>query len=362
MANIPPVPPLTKLGFEDPVWVKWLNTLRQGVSTSVTALAINTANGFSGTVTPSGGGGSTVTLQVTASGILKGVAGQIRSAVAGVDYVASLAVNAPLTLSGGNTIGIPRSSGSVDGYLAATDFAAFNGKQPALGYTPLNAAANLSDLANIVTARANLSLGSMALQSSAAVAVTGGAIANVSISGTFSGASTWAGLQTYSTGIATVTLSATGTITPSTTAGIVGTTLGDNANTGSVGEYLESTVASGSAVSLVSGVIKDVTTLTLTAGDWDVWGNITLSPGATTVETVFQGGVSLVANTQATYPNHGCAFLVYCANATAFPFSSPTGVLRVNVAASQVVHLVVGATFTTSTNAAYGALCARRVR
>lgn len=51
---------------------------------------------------------------------------------------------APLTgggdLSSNLTLSIPAASSSVDGYLTKTDWATFNGKQAALGFTPINKA------------------------------------------------------------------------------------------------------------------------------------------------------------------------------------------------------------------------------
>jgi len=38
------------------------------------------------------------------------------------------------------TLSLPAASSSVDGYLTKTDWATFNGKQAALGFTPINKA------------------------------------------------------------------------------------------------------------------------------------------------------------------------------------------------------------------------------
>jgi hypothetical protein len=74
---------------------------------------------------------------------------------------ARFALSASSPLSYNNTTGaftIQQSSGSQSGFLSGTDWTTFNGKQSALGYTPLNTASNLSDLASVSTARSNLSL------------------------------------------------------------------------------------------------------------------------------------------------------------------------------------------------------------
>lgn len=57
--------------------------------------------------------------------------------------------------------------------------AAWNAKQAALGYTPLNPANNLSDVSSATAARSSLGLGTMATQSSSSVAITGGSLTNV---------------------------------------------------------------------------------------------------------------------------------------------------------------------------------------
>ncbi|HSE56804.1 MAG TPA: tail fiber domain-containing protein [Candidatus Paceibacterota bacterium] len=61
---------------------------------------------------------------------------------------------------------ISQAATGTSGYLSSTDWNTFNNKQAALGYTPLNVASNLSDLANASTARTNLGLGTLATLSS----------------------------------------------------------------------------------------------------------------------------------------------------------------------------------------------------
>lgn len=94
-------------------------------------------------------------------------------------------------------------------------------------------------------------------------------------------AQTFTAIKTFSAGAGAVTLSgstiamgggaisASGNITFSpTTAGIVGTTTNDAAPAGNVGEYIQS-LATGVSFG-ANGVAADATTISLTAGDWDV--------------------------------------------------------------------------------------------
>jgi hypothetical protein len=60
----------------------------------------------------------------------------------------------------------------------------------------------------------------------------------------------------------------------SSTSGIIGSTTNDSAAAGSVGEIISSSIVSGSAVSLSTGTAADLTSISLTAGNWMVWGNI----------------------------------------------------------------------------------------
>lgn len=85
--NLPPVPPLTSAGFSDPVWARWLKTLQQRVKLSISALAVKSANGFSGAVTTTSTASAEITLSTTVSGLVKGNAGVLQPATPFTDYM-----------------------------------------------------------------------------------------------------------------------------------------------------------------------------------------------------------------------------------------------------------------------------------
>ncbi len=88
----------------------------------------------------------------------------------------------------------------------------------------------------------------------------------------------------------------TPSVTFNSTSGIIGTTTNNNAAAGSVGEYVESVVSAVSAAS--STTFGDVTSISLTAGDWDVTLLINGNPAATW--TSFQYGISQTTGNSST--------------------------------------------------------------
>jgi hypothetical protein len=72
------------------------------------------------------------------------------SAGGGVPTSRTISTTSPLTgggdLSANRTIAIPQATSLVSGYLSNTDWAAFDGKQAALGFTPENVANKATDL------------------------------------------------------------------------------------------------------------------------------------------------------------------------------------------------------------------------
>ena len=156
----------------------------------------------------------------------------------------------------------------------------------------------------------------------------------------------------------------TGAISRSGAGGIQqeGTNTNDNAAAGQVGEYVESTVLAGSAVSLTSPNSSNVTTISLTAGDWDVSGVVVFSGAAGTQTTAALGGISTTSATLPAAGNAGHAVWSSLTIITAFSSSVSPGPVRMSLSGTTTVYLVAAAVFTTSTQSAYGHIHARRVR
>ena len=171
--------------------------------------------------------------------------------------------------------------------------------------------------------------------------ITGGSVNNAPVGNT-----------TPSTGAFT-TITATGTITPSQTNGIVGTTTNNNANAGSVGEFV---TATGSGVALTSGTAANITSISLTAGDWDVWGNIEFAPAGAT-QTILIAGLNTVSATQAATPFREVLQGTLTGNNSAWAPQQ-----RISLAGTTTVFLVGTSTFSGGTVAATGYIAARRAR
>lgn len=149
----------------------------------------------------------------------------------------------------------------------------------------------------------------------------------------------------------------------SSTSGIIGTTTNNNAAAGSVGELISSVILSGSAVSLTTATPANVTSISLTAGDWDVWAELWLSANAATLVTNISTGISQTSATLPTTPADGTSRsddpTSYGAGLVP---TLPVASCRISLASTTTVYFVVNATFTVNTLAAYGKIQARRRR
>lgn len=146
-----------------------------------------------------------------------------------------------------------------------------------------------------------------------------------------------------------------------------GTQTNDSASAGNVGELLSSTVVLGSAVSLTHATPADVTSLALTAGDWDVWSDIHFSGNSTTKVWYLVSGISATSATLPTAPGTFAANYVSADSFAIFnigftQFTANAGPLRISLASTTTYYAVTQAGFSTSTMSAHGILRARRVR
>lgn len=157
---------------------------------------------------------------------------------------------------------------------------------------------------------------------------------------------------------------ANGTAVVGLTAGqLAGTATNDNASTGNVGEYLSSSVSSGSPVAMTSGAAVNITSLSLTAGDWDVYGVVGAKGAGTTTINYWVGSIS---TTTGTIDNANDRRVATCLETTAFSFTAlytqQIGPARISLSGTTTIYLVTEAGFGVSTCSAYGILHARRRR
>lgn len=144
------------------------------------------------------------------------------------------------------------------------------------------------------------------------------------------------------------------------------TATNDNATAGNAGEYKSTVGTSGAPVTLVNNTGNNVVTLSLTAGDWDVWGTVYLTPGAGTTIGSAQVGAS---STSATVPATAGDFnSTYWGASGVIASSFPSSVtqeapkVRISLSATTNVFLAVNANFSGGALTTFGAIKARRAR
>lgn len=183
---------------------------------------------------------------------------------------------------------------------------------------------------------------------------------NVITAGAFTLAGAFASTFTF-TGATAVTFPTSGTLLTSAQPtinqpNIVGVTDGSNAAAGSVGEIISSNIVFGSAVALTSTLSKNITSIALTAGDWDVFGDVHVTPSA--ILTFFRGWINTVS---ATPPDVSLMSLSNPGGSNIGSCGWPVPSRRVSSAGATTVYLSAQCTFT-ATASGYGNIYARRVR
>lgn len=138
--------------------------------------------------------------------------------------------------------------------------------------------------------------------------------------------------------------------------GIKGTVTNDNAPTNAIGEYAQQTAT---GVSLTTGTPANVTSVSLAAGDYEVWGTVSFVGGAGCVPTALQCGSN---TTSATFGGNGTSSLLQLTFGTASSNILPIPRQRFSLASTTTVFMVGQGTFTGGTMTANTALNWRRIR
>jgi hypothetical protein len=143
---------------------------------------------------------------------------------------------------------------------------------------------------------------------------------------------------------------------------IRGSATNDSAGTGMVGEFVESVVAATNCPATTQ--YGDLTSISLTAGDWDISTFALFQINGATWSRV-TAGASVTSGNSATGLTDGstkadCAFASSSTTPTEVPISVP--LVRMSLSATTTVYLKYRATFTAGTPQAAGSIRARRVR
>lgn len=140
---------------------------------------------------------------------------------------------------------------------------------------------------------------------------------------------------------------------------LLGTSSNDSASSGNVGEYVTNQKARASAAALTSSGITVISSISLTAGDWDVWGIMGYNGTSSNASIVASWGTSSTAlagldsNAEAALGNINVSTIDNVLNV---PMS------RVSLAATTTYYMNAYAAFGVGTVSAFGTLLARRRR
>lgn len=145
------------------------------------------------------------------------------------------------------------------------------------------------------------------------------------------------------------------------------TATNDSASAGKVGEYIESVISLASAVSLVNSTSANLTSISLTAGDWDVSVQFGFTGGTTTNVFNVEGSVSLASATHDFTVGRGAGVLPFNTStfnnlATDHPLGVHIGPVRMSLSTTTTIYAVASSVFSTSTCKVFGIIRARRIR
>lgn len=185
----------------------------------------------------------------------------------------------------------------------------------------------------------------------------------LTLAGTDSTTITFQGTDTYVGRATTDTLTNKTLTTPTINQpNIAGTTTNNDAAAGSVGQLISATVLAASEASLTTATGLTVTSISLTAGDWDVAIVGHFDFGASTTVTNYYVSASTTTNTMDFTAGNfsGIALGGIVCGSSGNVATLPS--VRFSLASTTTVYFVAYSTFGISTAKVYGTIRARRVR
>lgn len=136
-----------------------------------------------------------------------------------------------------------------------------------------------------------------------------------------------------------------------------GVTDGSNAAAGIVGEFIEAIELDASALAASNGIPLNVTSISLTAGDWDVSGVASFNPSGTNNVTLSLGAINTVS---AALP--AVERWTIMGTTITNRLSCPVARQRFSLTVTTTLYLVAQANFVTGSCTVYGFINARRIR
>lgn len=167
---------------------------------------------------------------------------------------------------------------------------------------------------------------------------------------------TGAGSVTYSD----ISFSNTGNIinTTTKTGGLLPGSRNTAPTTGYLGEQVRATVASGSAVAMTLSTATNITSISLTAGVWDVSGVLVVQ-GTPTTPSLFAGSVNTVSATNGTVGDNAVISTAYPTASSGSTVTIPSW--RLTISATTTVYLVGQFNAVGGSMSGYGRISATRV-
>lgn len=144
------------------------------------------------------------------------------------------------------------------------------------------------------------------------------------------------------------------------TAGYMGNTDGSSPCAGCVGEFIQSRVTTFTNAPAATGLWGDITSISLTAGDWDVTGVVVLQPNGATV-TDFDIGISSSSGNSATGLQAGDNQIETLPPTAAADVTLVIPSFRVNISSTTIYYLKANISYSIATPKDTARISARRV-